>query len=315
MENLFFYPTLTKELLERAGFLVSSFDFSYFYDEEYRGLRQKGKSAVKLEDSWESWKIESDGLRLKREITVEYPEILYGEMGIACNGAVLGICIIWTNKTLTQMGTILSASELNSGATCHIVFEHDFNPGEIQGDLELQTVLYIKKPAKEIQPDEELLMNDSGVIVGVLDVCKLDFGSIYMDFPIQEVNSKQQPLWWLEIGDWVDPRQDLFNEDNLCLYLNSAYDCSPKVGESIKNEDVLIEIITTAYTMIFQKIMDMECLSQTVNDVDLEPGSISKIMFYFWSGCDTSIDTSSVERMHKTMWPNVAAMINGGNET
>lgn len=78
--------------------------------------------------------------------------------------------------------------------------------------------------------------------------------------------------------------------------------------------DVLIEIITTAYTMIFQKIIEMECLSQTVNDVDLEPGSISKIMFYFWSGCDTPIDTSSVERMHKTIWPNVAAMINGGDE-
>ena len=150
MENLFFYPTLTKELLERAGFLASSFDFSYFYDEEYRSLRQKGKNTVKLEDSWESWKIESDGLRLKREITVEYPEVLYGEMGIACNGAVLGICIIWTNKTLTQMGTILPVSEFNSGATCHIVFEHDFNLGEIQGDLELQTVLYIKKLAKEI---------------------------------------------------------------------------------------------------------------------------------------------------------------------
>ena len=66
--------------------------------------------------------------------------------------------------------------------------------------------------------------------------------------------------------------------------------------------------------MIFQKIIEMECLSQTVNDVDLEPGSISKVMFYFWSGCDTTIDTSSVERMHKTIWSNVAAMINGGDE-
>ena len=135
-----------------------------------------------------------------------------------------------------------------------------------------------------------------------------------MDFPVQEVNSKQQPLWWLELGDWIDPRIDLFNEDNLCLYLNSSYNCCPKLGDTIKNMDVLIEIITTAYTMIFQKIIDMECLAHTVNDVDLEPGSISKIMFYFWSGCDTPIDTSSPERMHKTIWPNVETMINRGSE-
>ena len=62
MENLYFYPTLTEELRERAGFTISSFGFSYFYDDEYRDLRQKGKHTVKLEDSWESWKIEIDGL-------------------------------------------------------------------------------------------------------------------------------------------------------------------------------------------------------------------------------------------------------------
>ena len=314
MENLYFYPRLTEELRERAGFTVSPFVFSYFYNNEYVELIQKGKNTVKLEDSRESWKVETDGLHLKREIKVEYPEVLYGENGIACKEAILGICIIWTNKTLTQKSIILPTSESNLGATLHIVFEHDFMPGEIQGDLELETVIYIKKSAREVQQKEESLMNDSGVNVGVLDIFKIDFGSMYMDFPIHEVNSKQQPLWWLELGDWIDPRIDLFNEDNLCLYLNSSYNCCPKPGDTIKNMDVLIEIITTAYTMIFQKIIDMECLAHTVNDVDLEPGSISKIMFYFWSGCDTPIDTSSPERMHKTIWPNVETMINRGSE-
>lgn len=90
MENLYFYPTLTEELRERAGFTISSFGFSYFYDDEYRDLKQKGKNTVKLEDSWESWKIEIDGLHLKRDITIEYPEVLYGEKGLACKDAVIG---------------------------------------------------------------------------------------------------------------------------------------------------------------------------------------------------------------------------------
>lgn len=314
MENLFFYPTLTDQLMETVGCTASRYGFSYLFDGEYRDLKARGKTTIKLDDLWESWKVEYDGLHLKREIVFEYPEALYGENGIACKNAEIGICIIWTNKTLTQMGTILPESIDKSGSVLHIYFEYDFNPGEIKGDLELETILYIKKAADEVLKSEEHLMNEVGVKVGVLDVCKLDFGSIYMDFPIQEVNLKKQPLWWLEIGTWTDPRQDMFNEDNLCLFLNTAYDCCPKVGENIKNVDVLIDIIATAYTMLFQKIEDMGYLSQTLNDVDLEPGSICKIMFYFWSGCSTPIDISSVERMHKTIWMNVADMLAGGDE-
>ena len=314
MENLYFYPTLNDDLLEASGCNISQYGFSYLFDGEYRDLKTKGKSTVKLEDSWESWKIETDGLHIKREITFEYPEALYGKNGIACKDAELGLSIIWTNKTLTQMGTILPASVTKSGTLTKILFEHDFYPGEIQGDLELETILYIKVSAKTISEEEAHLMNEAGVNVGVLDEVKLDFGSMYMDFPIQEVNSKQQPLWWLNIGSWSDPTQDLFNEDNLCLFLNSAYDCCPKVGETIKNSDVLVDIIATAYTMIFQKITEMDCLNKTINDVNLEPGSICKIMFYFWSGCDTPVDFSSVERMHRSIWMNVAAMINGGDE-
>ncbi len=73
----------------------------------------------------------------------------------------------------------------------------------------------------KISPTETSLMNEAGVNIGEIDSIKIDFGSIYMDFPIQEVNSKQLPMWWLELKTWSDPRQDLFTEDNLCLYLNS----------------------------------------------------------------------------------------------
>lgn len=313
MENLFFYPTLTDQLKESAGCCMSKYLFSYLYDSEYRELTATGKNIVKLQDSWESWKAEIDGLHLKREIFFEYPEVLYGEHGIACRDAEIGVCIIWINRKLTQMGTILPESVYNSGAVKHIVFEYDFGAGEIQGDLELQTVLYIKKSAKAVLESETHLMNEAGVKIGILDICKLDFGNIYMDFPIQEVNSDKEPLWWIDIGNWTDPRQELFNEDNLCLFLNVAYECCPKVGETIKNAEVLIDIIATVYTMLFKKIEEMGFLSQTLNDVDLEPGSICKIMFYFWSGCSTAIDMSSVERMHKSIWINVAEMITGGD--
>lgn len=309
---MYFYPTLTDELKEAAGIEVSPYSFCYMIDGYEHKLIAKGKSTMKFDD--EDWKLERDGLRIRRKVSFEYPEMLYGANGIACTGSELGVCIIWINHSLTQMGTICPINEYVSEGIHFYDFDYEFAPGELKGDLELDLQLYIKQEAVNIVDSESHLINDEGVTVGILDEARLDFGSAYMDFPIQEVNSSKQPLWWLELGDWNDPTVDLFCEDNLCIYLNTAYDGCPKLGDTIKNVDVLIDIITTAYVMLFKRVEEMGYLQQTVNDVGLEQGSISKILFYFKSGCEIDIDFSTTEHMHKTIWMNVLSMLSGGEE-
>ena len=309
---MFFYPTLTDELKDASGFSATSYEYSYAIDGVNYKLVGKGKTVVKFDD--EAWKVERDGIRLKRRVVFEYPDVLYGRYGIACTGSELGVCIIWVNRSLTQMGTILPMNEYVNDSSKVFEFNYEFAPGILKGDLNLEMQLYIKKSAENVRPEERALMNDEGVTVGVLDEITLDFGSMYMDFPIIEINNKKQPMWWLELSDWNEPKEDLFNEDNLCIYLNTAYESCPRMGEAIKNPDVLVDIIATAYMMLFQRVKDMGYLADTINDVGLEQGSISKILFYFRDSCNTDIDFSSEERMHKTIWMNVADMIYGGDE-
>lgn len=309
---MYFYPTLTNELIDTAGISTTAYTYSYNIEGIDYKLIGKGKSVVRFDD--EAWKVERDGLRIRRRVVIEYPENLYGSTGIACSNAELGICIIWVNRSLTQMGTILPTNEYMSDASKIFEFDYDFLPGTLKGDLSLETQLYIRKSAEIILPDEKSLMNDEGVTVGTIDEINIDFGSMYMDFPIVEVNNKKQPMWWLELSDWSEPKEDLFSEDNLCIYLNTAYDSCPKLGDTIKNADVLIDIVTTAYMLLFRRVMDCGYLADTINDVGLEQGSISKILFYFKDSCDTDIDFSSEERMHKSIWLNVASMIYGGDE-
>lgn len=309
---MFFYPTLTDELKEASGIEVSPYYYTYTADGYEHKLLPKGKSTIKFDD--EDWKIERDGLRIRRKISIEYPEMLYGPNGIACTGADLGACIIWVNHSLTQMGTVLPINEcLNENIKC-FEFDHEFKQGEIKGDLQLDLQLFIRNSAEDVNESESHLINDEGVTVGILDETRLDFGSAYMEFPIQEVKSSKHPLWWLDIGEWTDPTSDLFNEDNLCIYLNTTYEGCPKLGDTIKNVDMLIEIITSAYVMLFKRIEDMGYLQQTLNDVNLEPGSISKILFYFKDSCETDIDFSSTEKMQQTIWMNVLSMLSGGEE-
>ncbi len=308
---MYFYPTITDSLMEEAGYTAAEYIFSYSLDGTEKKLISKGKSTIKLEDPFEAWKLDNDGVRLKRKISFEFPEELYGKNGVACTGAELGVCIIWINRALTQMGTILPTNEYTEDSIKHYEFNHYFSGGTIKGDLELRLQAYIKKASGNVSFDEEHLMNEEGVTVGTFDIARVDFGSIYMEFPIQEISNKAQPLWWLETSIWTDPRVDSFSEENVKIYLNTAYESCPKFGDTIKHEDVLIDIIATVYTMLFNRVDELKLLNDTIDDINLEPGSICKMLQHFVASRVVDLDFSSEERLHKSIWINVASMIKG----
>jgi len=314
VENLFFYPTVNDSMLEDAGCYCSNYEFSYLIEGNYHSLKAKGKNTIKLEDSLETWKIETDGLRIVRQVTVEYPQTFKGKDGVACREAEVGICIIWNNRALTQMGYIMPLTVVKNGNSEVYNFMYEFPAGEIKGDLSLETVIYIKKAADLVSEDEIHLINEAGVTVGSIDNISLSFDNMYMDFPIKDVKENNQPLWWMELKQWEDPRRDPFDEDYVCLYLNSHYDYCPKVGDTIKNVELLIEIISAAYLMIIQKIDDMGYLNDTLNDVGLEPGSISKVIYYFYTSCSVPLKYESIDALQKTIHQNIEVMLRGGDD-
>lgn len=310
MQDLYFYPKLTPELKETCGYSSDKYIFSYEYQGEYHGLRQKGSSTLKLSDPLEIWKIETEGIRINKNVRITYPQFLYGKDGIACQGAELGICITWTNKALTQTGIILPVNDvtLPQGRSCK--FEFSFNPGTILGDLELTLNLYIKKSAAEILPNEDSLMNEAGVSVGELETVVLDFSSIYMEFPIEEFKSEKEPLWWVEFSQWEDPKvSDLFTRDNVCLYLNPYYSCCPAPSTSgdestIKNLDLLIDILAQTYMLMFTRLSEDD-LRATQQDIGLSPNSICSILHQFIEECEEELHFETLESLLKSLQINI----------
>lgn len=312
MNELSFFPVLTEKLIEACGCQCTKYVFSYKDKNQEQELKQSGKNIVKLSEPSDSWKVEQDGLILKKEVKIAHPHLLYGKQGIIPQGAQIGICIIWTNRSLTQTGYILPAVDNTTPTGRICTFRHEFLPGEIKGDLELSLIVYLKEQAKAVVGDEDHLINEAGVILGDIETLSLDFNSIYMEFPIEECNAKDQPLWWVEFSRWEDPRVDLFSKENICLYLNTAYDDCPMVGETIKNLELLIQIISTTYLLIFKKLDDGE-LHDTKNDVGLNPNSICSIMHQFILGCE-SLRWESDESLLKSIQQNVAKMLKEGDD-
>ena len=276
MDNLKFYPYLTDDLMEKSGCMIEKFQFFYYPNDMEAPLRgeKKGVGVIKITDPLDMWSLAQDGITFKKKVSIAYPDFLFGAEGIACKNAEIGICIMWTNNRLTQTGLILPNSDITTaaGRTCY--FEHTFNPGEVEGDLQLSVCLYVKKSASEILDGEEELMNEEGVTIGELDDIVVDFDSVNMEFPIEELYSDKEPLWWIEFSQWEDPKSlEKFTKDNICIYLNPYYSACPMTDGNIKNVDLLIDILATSYLMIFERLSE-EDLQATRNDVGLEANSI-----------------------------------------
>ncbi len=315
MESLNFYPKLTAELMDSCGLTVSKYVFSYRFQDNRYGLKQKGTSTIKLTDPLEIWKVEDEGLLFSKTINIAYPRLLLGVNGIACAGATIGICIMWTNKTLTQTGCILPESDIETEMGRSCCFNHSFEPGTIKGDLELSVILYIKQRADALLPGEEKLINEEGVTIGEVETIVLDFNSIYMEFPIEEYSSPSEPLWWLFFSQWEDPKIDLFNRENICLYLNPYYSACPMVGEEIKNIDLLIDIMATTYLLIFNKIDEYpDDLKATQQNLGLENYSICSIMHQFIESCPTPLHFESQEALLKSLQINIRLLLEEGDD-
>lgn len=291
MQDICFYPQLTEELLGTCGYSSEKYVFTYEYQGSDYGLRQKGSSTVKLSDPLEIWKVETEGIKLDKTIRIAYPQFLYGPEGVACKNAEIGLCIIWTNKALTQTGVILPVSDVTTpqGRVCK--FNYAFEPGLIMGDLELAVEMYIKRAASEPESGEENLINEAGVSLGEAETVTLDFSSVYMEFPIEEFRSETEPLWWVEFSQWEDPKtSDLFTRDNVCLYLNPYYSSCPSPstsgdGNTIKNLDLLIDILAQTYMLMFTRLSDDD-LRATQQNIGLTPNSICSILHQFIKECN-----------------------------
>ena len=314
MESMLFYPTLTSELIDICGLEIENYLFQYKYNESVYDLSQSGGAVIKLKDPLDIWKIEDDGLIFKNTIRIAYPENLFGENGIACRGAELGICIIWTNKKLTQTGYIMPKSDITTpkGRICS--FEHYFGPKTISGDLELKTVMYIKKKSPVVLPDEGAFVNEDGVTVGEINLLLIDLSNSFMEFPIEEVNSAEEPLWWVEFSEWEDPTStDLFTKDNICLYLNTHYSSCPtpataEGGNMINNFDLLVDILAQTYHLILLKLSDDE-LKATKLDINLAENSICSIMHQFIERLPGELAWESPERLLKSLQLNIRKLL------
>lgn len=297
-----FYPTLEskKGLLKKIN-IVSTDEFRFFRCNEY-GIKELSISSGRIKDTL--WDPVRDSLRVCRDFKINDPYYLYGKEGIACADAELGVCISWVNPETSMAGCILpqEGTEKYGENGWSVFFDHTFTPGETKGHLELKLILYLKKAAEVISEGEEILNNMAGVVLGELEMYRLEISDETMPFPFVVVNEESDVLWWVDFYSWDDPAEDaMFGPSSFIVNVNSRCKGCPKVtGKGIQNLEMMYEITASVYALLFKKL-DL----QQFRDMRLKkgkPGTISAELSRLYEQCKDKFDyQDEYETIHKSM--------------
>ncbi len=283
--NIPLFPTISDEMLGKISYKATSYEFYYTDNDKEFLLRseeiEKNIMMHKIIDDNGIWSIDDFNFCIKRSYSLSKCSCLFGENGIACKDAVLGIALVWTSSDSKQRGVIPIGDIENSQKDIDLILKYEFSKAQLRGLIEFTTVIYIKNTGKP-SLEEEHLANTYGYVLGELDkfIIKLDGeGSV---FPIYEVSDPLQPLWYVKC-EWDDPTYEKFS-DCVSININRAHKNYKFLDKTKKtfNEQLLKEVMSSAIILIITKLKEERIYwDATINGYDLNSGSVSAAIYYF----------------------------------
>lgn len=289
------FPTLNDELFGKIRYQVSQYEFYYIQEEQENFLRteeiENGSMINKLMDDEGIWSPDEYNLCIRRRYSLRTYQCLFGENGIACSNAILGLALMWTSSDSKQRGVVPIGDISNSLKDLELILDYEFIQAQLRGLVEFTTIVYIKNVGTPSW-EEEHLANEYGCILGELDkfIIKLDgTGSV---FPMYEVNEIGQPLWYVKC-DWDDPTYEQFSEC-ISININTAHKNYKYLDKKKRtfNEQLLKEIIASALVLIITKLKGQEDYwDATISGNNLETGSVSEAIYYFVNTLEWDVST------------------------
>lgn len=308
MNNLHLYPTINESTAKKYGIEVEEIKYSYGDDSltfNERGVLQNTNDRL--------WNAQDKGLRIRTSIRIN-PSLIYGKGGVLCANAQIGFYISWSNATTMQSGCIMPLHSASS----YFEFEYTFESEEITGTLTLDIHAYVMEPAPEVSEDEQYLMNDKGVSIGIVKSDEVLLSDDHHHFPIIKVAADDKPIWWVSL-EWDDPEVDRF-DNYVTVYLNKKHKSYPK---SEKDSEFLCSIIATVYLLIIKKLKaqtkNEDLIHKTYYGSDeFEEYSVCKVMNFFFSSMNylqyDTVSAASDEVLLLELQREISLMYGGSNQ-
>lgn len=284
--NILLFPSLNDEIISRIRFQKQRFHFFYTdkNDEEFELIDEpiEAMSSINaIKDENGVWTQDDNNLCFRRKYLLRTFQCLFGENGIACSDALLGLAIQWTSPDSRQRGLVPIGTFGISDQILEVEAEKKFNKAQLRGEVNFSTILYIAK-AGHPEENETHLANTEGYVLGELDSYTIKLDGSSSSFPIYEVSEPGQPLWYLKC-DWYDPTADAM-ADCVSINFNTAHKNYSFLDREDKNFDsqLLSEIMASAITLLIEKVrLEQGYWEQIMQGDSLENGSVGQAIYYF----------------------------------
>lgn len=240
MKELYFYPTLNENSIKDFGIEVEDFSFNFngqpLAFDELDILRHPADK---------TWLAQNNGMTMTTKISLKTPEKLYGKNGVICTGAKIGFYAIWSNPSTMQSGS----KALESADGINYILNLCFEPNRVKGRLDVTINAYVETPAVNVSEEDSILMNETGVSIGVVASRSILLNDERLSFPIINVQEEDRPLWWVDLK-WSDPIVDRF-DNSVTVFLNRRFKTCPSSGKEL---EFMNTIIAAVYFLIIKKI-------------------------------------------------------------
>lgn len=272
--------------------------YSFFYTDntgdEHELTDESAETVYCIRDEKGKWSPDNHKIGLRCKYSLRTFNCLFGEQGIACHDAKLGLAIQWTSSDSRQRGIIKIGQFMADDDVFTKDIKEEFSIGQLRGEVSFTTIMYIAQ-AGNPNENERHLVNTNGYVLGELDSCTIRLDGTASSFPIYEVSEPGQPLWRLDC-EWDDPTVDAFSE-TISINLNTSHKHYSYIDVNSDNYDrqLLIEIMSSAITLIIEKLRSDDYLDQVTRGEDLSSGSVGQAIYYFMNTLEW--DLSSAEKV------------------
>lgn len=283
--DILLYPSLNDDLISKIRFQTSKYNFYYTdkNDDEFDLVSEQLEASSKvycIKDENGIWTQNDYNLCFRRKYCLRTFQYLFGENGVACTNAKLGIGIQWFSQNSRQRGMIPITIFSKEDDILEVEIDHKFGKAQLRGEIDFFTILYIAESGIPNELEGHLV-NQEGYVLGQLDSFTIKLDGTSSTFPVFEVSEPGQPLWYVKCN-WSDPTIDSF-EDTVSINLNTSHKNYKYIEREQKTFDIqlLSEIMASAISIIIEKLRVDGALEEIVNNDDLEQGSVGQAVFYF----------------------------------
>ena len=142
------FPTLTDELRSKIRFEELDYKFYYLRDDEKFELKAEPMEGTgtlnKIIDEEGVWTPDDYNFCISNQYSLRTYKCLFGENGIACHDATLGIALMWRSQDSKQRGVIPIGDIENSEKDLTFKLEYEFHIAQLRGNVQGRVLLPCK---------------------------------------------------------------------------------------------------------------------------------------------------------------------------